>query len=87
MGAWNQDALKAVAAIRTQLKTLSAEEDAALKEAVAAVENDGKPSYSKGERARAHAALARVEQVIGPKARTDVDRLKTAFNLTLGPET
>lgn len=87
MSGWNQDALKAVATIRARLKELSAEESAALDEAVAAVENDGKPRYSKTERARAHAAIAQVEVLLGPKVREEVDRLKAAFNLTLGPET
>ena len=86
MGAWNQDALKAVAEIRTQLQDISSDEDGALSEALAAVENDGKPTYSKTERARAHEAIARVETLVGPRAREAVDRLKGAFELTLGPE-
>lgn len=87
MAGWNQDALRAVAAVRTTLKQISPEEAKALDEAVAAIENEGKPKYTKVERARAHEAIARVERLIGPKARHDVDRLKSAFDLTLGPET
>lgn len=87
MGGWNQDALRAVSAIRTALKTLSPEEAKALDEAVAAVENDGNPKYSKAQRARAHEAIARVERLLGAKSRAEVDRMKSAFDLTLGPET
>lgn len=87
MGEWNQDALHAVAAIRTQLKQLTNDDAAALDAAIAAIENDGKSKYSKAERARAHEAIARIERQIGARARTEVDRLKGAFDLTLGPET
>lgn len=87
MGEWNQDALRAVAAIRTQLKQLSSDDVAALDAAIAAIENDGKSKYSKAERALAHEAIARIERQIGQRARAEVDRLKGAFDLTLGPET
>jgi len=87
MAGWNQDALKAVASIRATITNISAEESSALDAALAAVENNGKPNYTKEERAKAHEAIANVEQLIGPKAREAVDRLKAAFDLTLGPET
>lgn len=86
MAGWNQDALKAVASIRATITNLSPEENSALDAALAAVENDGKPSYTIEERAKAHEAIANVETLLGPKAREDVDRLKAAFDLTLGPE-
>ena len=87
MGEWNQDALRAVAAIRTRLKELSPDDTAALDAAIAAIENDGKSKYSKAERARAHEAIAKIERRIGARAREEVDKLKGAFELTLGPET
>ena len=86
MNGWNSDALQAVAAIRAQVLEISEEEDRVLKEALAAIENDGKARYTKTQRARAHEAIASVERLLGPRCRQDVDRLKAAFALTLGPE-